>query len=277
MLDKIDLGQKLGKEEYRHQRSILRSRLLRLQRACWRNQVPVIVVFEGWKGTGKGGMINGLTQPLEPRGFHFHAMQARRSYERLMPWLWRFWLRIPNYGEIAIFDRSWYRRVLVDRIEGRVSEEEWREAYRDIIDFERTLAEDGYKILKFFLHTSKKEQKKRFRKLETDPLESWRVQPGDWRQNKRYDEYVVVVEEMLELTESEWASWTIIEAPDKRYARIKVLRTVAEALNTALEERGIEMPDDQFEDDYLRLAEETDELTGADADDNDDAGEAEQA
>lgn len=274
MLDKIDLGQKLGKEEYRHQRSILRTRLLRLQRACWKNKVPVVVVFEGWKGTGKGGIINALTQPLEPRGFHFHAMQARRSYEALMPWLWRYWLRIPNYGEMAIFDRSWYRRVLVDRVEGDVTEVEWREAYRDISDFERTLADDGYKILKFFLHTSRKEQKKRFRKLEANPLESWRVHPEHWRQNKLYNDYVVLIEEMLELTESEWAPWTIIEAPDKRFARIKVLQTVAEAMNEALASRGIEMPEDNFEDDYLRLAEESDELSEVDADDNDDAGEA---
>ncbi|MDH3587891.1 MAG: hypothetical protein OEQ74_00670 [Gammaproteobacteria bacterium] len=260
MLDKIDLTQSLTKDEYRRQRSILRNELLLLQRSCWQHKIPVIVVFEGWKGTGKAGIINSVTQPLEPRGFQLHSMQAQRTFEMHMPWLWRFWQRIPNYGEIAIFDGSWYRRVLVERVEGNVDEKGWRQAYRDIDDFERVLADDGYKICKFLLHTSKKEQKKRFRKLESDALTAWHMHPEDWRQNERYEEYVEVIEEMLELTESEWAPWTIVECVDKRWARIKVLETMAGALADSITARGLPLPELGYEDEYLSMAEDVEEL-----------------
>jgi polyphosphate kinase 2 (PPK2 family) len=159
-----------------------------------------------------------------------------------MPWLWRFWLKLPNYGEMAIFDRSWYGRVLVERVEGFTPEEEWRKAYRDIVDFERTIADDGYVIVKFFLHISKKEQKRRFKKLEKDPLESWHVQPEDWEHHRKYDQYVLAIEEMLERTETEWGPWTIVEATDRRWARVKIFETIIHRIEWALEKRGHSLP-----------------------------------
>jgi polyphosphate kinase 2 (PPK2 family) len=159
-----------------------------------------------------------------------------------MPWLWRFWLKIPNYGEIAIYDRSWYGRVLVERVEELTPEDKWRRAYRDIVNFERTLAVDGYVIVKFFLHISKKEQRRRFKKLEKDPLKRWHVQPEDWEHHKKYDQYVLAIEEMLERTDTEWGRWTIIEATDKRWARIKVFETIINRMEEALEKKGLPLP-----------------------------------
>jgi polyphosphate kinase 2 (PPK2 family) len=156
-----------------------------------------------------------------------------------MPWLWRFWLKLPNYGEMAIFDRSWYGRVLVERVEGFCTEDEWRKAYRDIVDFERTLADDGCVVVKFFLHISKREQARRFKTLERDPMESWHIQPEDWEHHRKYSDYLVATEEMLERTETEWGPWTIVEATDRRWARVKVFETIANWLGAALEARGV--------------------------------------
>jgi polyphosphate kinase 2 (PPK2 family) len=160
-----------------------------------------------------------------------------------MPWLWRFWQKLPNYGEMAIFDRSWYGRVLVERVEGLTPEDQWRKGYRDIVNFERTIADDGCVVIKFFLHISKKEQKRRFKKLEKDPLESWHVQPEDWEHHRKYGEYVVAIEEMLERTDTEWGRWTIVEATDRRWARVKVFETLIHRLENALQERGFSLPE----------------------------------
>ena len=207
MLEKVDLTRKLSKGEYKARLpylSFLRDRLYDLQKACWDASIPSVVLFEGWDAAGKGTSINLLTQRLDPRGFKLYAIQGARTYETHMPWLWRFWLKLPNYGEMAIFDRSWYGRVLVERVEGFCPENEWRKGYRDIADFERTIADDGYVLIKCFLHISKKEQLRRFRRLERDPLESWHVQPEDWMHHRKYEQYVLAIEEMLERTDTEW-------------------------------------------------------------------------
>ncbi len=245
MLEQVDLTKKLKKKKYKKRKKKLRRRLYDLQKACWDAGIPTMVVFEGWDAAGKGTSINILTQRLDPRGFSLHAIQGARTYETHMPWLWRFWLKIPKYGEMAIFDRSWYGRVLVERVEEITPEEEWRKAYRDIVNFERTLAADGYVIVKFFLHISKKEQKKRFKKLEKDPLKAWHVQPEDWEHHKKYDEYVLAIEEMLERTDSEWGRWTIVEATDKRWARIKIFRTLVNRMEEALQRRGLPLPGEE--------------------------------
>lgn len=243
MLEKVDLTKRLPKSEYRTRMPYLRSRLYDLQKACWDAHIPSVIVFEGWDAAGKGSSINLLTQRLDPRGFKLYAIQAPRTYETHMPWLWRFWLKLPNYGQMAIFDRSWYGRVLVERVEGFTSEEQWRTAYRDIVDFERTIADDGYVLIKFFLHISKKEQKRRFRRIEKDPLEAWRLQPEDWEHHRKYDEYVVAIEEMLARTETEWGPWTIIEATDRYWARTRVFETIIKRLEGALQERGQPLPE----------------------------------
>ena len=141
---------------------------------------------------------------------------------------------MPADGEWAIFDRSWYGRVLVERVENLVMEEEWRKAYRDIADFERTIVDDGTKIIKFFLHISKKEQKKRFEKLIADPLTAWRVAPEDWEHHRRYEDWLLAYEEAFEQTESEWAPWTIVEATNRRYTQFKIYQTIIQVLEKRL-------------------------------------------
>jgi polyphosphate kinase 2 (PPK2 family) len=242
MLEKVDLTKALPKQVYKEQLPALRDRLSDLQKACWDAKLPSVILFEGWDAAGKGTSINLLTQRLDPRGFKLHAIQAPRTYEMHMPWLWRFWLKLPNTGEMAIFDRSWYGRVLVERVEGLTPEDAWRTAYRDIADFERTLADDGTVIIKFFLHISKKEQKRRFKKLEKDPLEAWHVQPEDWEHHRKYDEYGVAIEEMLERTETEWGPWTIVEATDRYWARVRIFETIIRRLEDALQKRGAPLP-----------------------------------
>jgi polyphosphate kinase 2 (PPK2 family) len=245
MLEKIDLNRKLPKDEYKRLIPVLQRRLYDLEKACWDAKIPSMIVFEGWDAAGKGTSINLLTSRLDPRGFKLYPVQAARTFEQHLPWLWRFWLKIPNYGEMAIFDRSWYGRVLVERVENLTPVQEWRKGYRDIVDFERTLADDGYVIVKFFLHISKKEQKRRFKKLEKDPLKSWHVQPEDWEHHRKYNEYLVAIEEMLERTDTEWGPWTIIEATDRRWARVKIFQTIIRHLEEALTERGFELPEEE--------------------------------
>ena len=246
MLENIDLGRKLTKEDYRARLPSLRDRLYDLQKACWDASVPSVILFEGWDATGKGTSINLLTQRLDPRGFKLYAIQEARTYETHMPWLWRFWLKLPNYDEMAIFDRSWYGRVLVERVEGFIPEEAWRKAYRDIVGFEHTIADDGYVVIKFFLHISKAEQARRFKRLERNPLESWHVQPEDWEHHHKYDAYALAIDEMLEHTETEWGPWTIVEATDGRWTRTKILETMVSRLEEALDARGVRLPSERI-------------------------------
>ena len=255
MLEKIDLTRKLSKGEYKAQIPRLQRRLYDLEKACWDAEIPSVIILEGWDAAGKGTSINLLTSRLDPRGFKLYPIQAPRTFETHLPWLWRFWLKIPNYGEMAILDRSWYGRVLVERVEELTPPREWRNAYRDIVDFERTLADDGYVIAKCFLHISKKEQKGRFKKLEKDPLKSWHVQPEDWEHHRKYQEYVVAIEEMLERTDTEWGPWTIVEATDRRWARVKIFRTIIMRLEEALEERGSPLPERELAPELAEEAE----------------------
>jgi AMP-polyphosphate phosphotransferase len=234
MLENINLKKKLPREEYKRILPTLQGRLYDLEKACWDQGVPTVILFEGWDASGKGTTISALTQRLDPRGFKLYPVTAPRTYELQHPWLWRFWLKVPNRGEMVIFDHSWYGRVLEERVENTVPEKAWKQAYRDIVDFERMLADDGATILKFFLHISKKEQKERFQAIEKDPLEAWRVTSADWARQKKYDEYRVAIEDMLELTESEYAPWTIVEATSKWYARQKVFETIIAGIEMRL-------------------------------------------
>ena len=261
MLEKTDLTKSLSKQEYKERIPRVRGRLSDLQKACWDANIPSVILFEGWDAAGKGTSINLLTQRLDPRGFKLYAIQEARTYEKHMPWLWRFWLKLPNYGEMAIFDRSWYGRVLVEREEGLTPEEEWRKGYRDIVDFERNIADDGYAIIKFWLHISKKEQSQRFKELEKDPLESWHVQAEDWEHHRKYNEYLVAVEEMLEHTDTEWGPWTIVEATDRRWARVKIFETIIHRLEEALQERGLPLPEERPSKDLASLDVEEDHET----------------
>ena len=234
MLENIDLTKKLDRDTYKQRMGDLSDRLYYVQRKTWEAGIPVIILFEGWDAAGKGTTIHKLTDPIDPRGYKIYPIRASRTYEKKRPWLWRFWLKIPARGEWAIFDRSWYGRVLVERMLHLVPKDEWQHAYRDILDFERTLADDGTLMIKIFLHISKKEQGKRFHKLERDPLNAWRVTDEDWKNHKQYQKWLLLYEEMLERTDSEWAPWTIVEATDKRFTRVKVYQTIIDALEERL-------------------------------------------
>lgn len=230
MLDKIDLSKSLEKKIFKRIMPELEDRLFDVQKASWDANIPVVILFEGWDAAGKGTSIQKLTSPLDPRGYKLYPIRAARTYEKKYPWLWRFWLKTPARGEWVIFDRSWYGRVMVERIENLVPESEWRRAYRDITEFERTLADDGTLIIKYFLHISKQEQKRRFEKLTKDPLNAWHVTPEDWENHRRYDEWLVIYEEALERTDTEWAPWTIIEATDRRHTWVKIYQTLIYSL-----------------------------------------------
>lgn len=234
MLENINLKKKLSREEYKVGLPDLQTRLYDLEKACWDNGVPSIVVFEGWDASGKGTTIAALTQRLDPRGFKLYPISTPRTYEQQRPWLWRFWLKVPNRGEMVIFDHSWYGRALEERVDRTIPKKAWTQAYRDISEFERMLAEDGTAILKFFLHISKKEQKRRFESILENPLEAWRVTPADWARHKQYAEYLQTYEEMLELTDSDYAPWTIVEATSKWHTRRKVFETIISTLERRL-------------------------------------------
>ena len=271
MLEKIDLTRKLSKKEYKAQQPQLQRRLYDLETAAWKAGVPSIIIFEGWDAAGKGTTISTLTQRLDPRGFKLHPVRAARTYEKMHAWLWRFWLKLPNYGEMAIFDRSWCARVLVERVEGLTPQREWQKAYRDISDFERTIADDGYVLVKFWLHISEEEQRRRFKMLEKDPLKGWQVTEEDWEHHGKYGEYLIAVEEMLERTETEWGPWTIVEATNRWWARAKVFNTIINALEERLKEIGapVEPPAEEDEDFVEEVEQEAEQARLAASEDED--------
>ena len=260
MLENINLKKKLSRGEYKQVLPDLQTHLYDLEKACWDSGVPSIMVFEGWDASGKGTTITALTQRLDPRGFKLYPITAPRTYEQQRPWLWRFWTRVPNRGEMVIFDHSWYGRVMEERVERTAPEKSWRQAYRDIVDFERMLADDGTAIIKFFLHISRKEQKKRFDLIQSDPLEAWRITPADWDRHKKYNQYFGAYEEMLELTDSEFAPWTIVEAASKWHTRRKVFETIIAVLRKRLGDKAPTQPEsaiDRSNDAQLRAAMES--------------------
>jgi polyphosphate kinase 2 (PPK2 family) len=234
VLENVNLKRKLSADEYNRNLPALQLRLYDLEKTCWDLKIRSVLVFEGWDAAGKGTSIATLTQRLDPRGFKLHSITHPRSFELSRPWLWRFWLRVPDQGEMAIFDQSWYMRVLHERVEKTVPESTWRAAYSDIVDFERLLADDGIVIIKFFLHISRKEQEKRFRKIEADPLESWRITKEDWSRHKHYNEYLAASEEMLEETDTAEGPWTVVEATSRRWAKMKILNTIIATLEHRL-------------------------------------------
>ena len=234
MLETVDLSKKLDKEAYKELFPQLRHRLWELQREAYEKGMPTLIVFEGWDASGKGDSIRYLTRYLDPRGCHVHPISAPLEEERLRPFLWRYWTKIPGKGQMAIFDRSWYGRVMVQRIDKMCTEDEWRRAYSEIDQFERQLVDDGTVIVKFWLHITKKEQRKRFRQAAKDPFLRWTVQKEDWRHHKQYRKYLEAVEEMLERTSTHYAPWTVVAATDRRFRRVKVFQTICESMQAGL-------------------------------------------
>lgn len=237
MLEKVDLSKSMTKEEYKAVRDTLDEQLSLLQREYREAKIPVIILFEGWGASGKGTLISRLIEPLDPRGFSVYTIQKEDENEKHHPYLWRFWTKLPADGQIAIFDRSWYRRVQADHFHSPLSEVELSQAYQEINSFEELLIRGGAVIIKFFLHLSKKEQKKRFEELLASKETAWRVTKEDLKHNKHYDEYLKVNDEMLGHTDSELAPWTIIEATDRQYAAAKMKTVVISRLREALQKR----------------------------------------
>lgn len=234
MLEKIDLTKKMGKDEFKERMEVLSVQLAALQRECRSLKIPVIIVFEGFATSGKGTLINQLIGPMDPRGFSVYAINGESDEEKKRPFLWRFWTKTPENGRIAIFDRSWYRRVLVDRFDKVTSENQLASAYQEIVDFEETLADGGNVIIKFFLDITKKEQKKRMENLLSSKETAWRVSESDKQRNRHFDEYRIMVEEMLQKTDTDFAPWTIVEAVDKKYATVKIISTVINRLQAGI-------------------------------------------
>lgn len=230
MLEQIDLTKKMSKEVYQEQMEQMETELAALQRECKALGIPVILVFEGLDASGKGVQINKLIHPLDPRGFEVHAIKEETEEERMHPFLWRFWTKTPEKGRIAIFDTSWYRKVSIERFEHKLPKEELAYVYQEITTFERALADDGNVLIKFFLHISQKEQRKRFDKMLHSKETAWKVSKEDEKRNKEYHRYKEICEEMLERTESEYAPWILIEAEDRRFATAKIFSQVIRQL-----------------------------------------------
>jgi len=234
MLEQVDLSLSLSKREYKRRLPELQQRLYDLEHAVFEAGVPVAIVFEGWAAAGKGGAIKVLTERLDARGFRVAPITPPRTFETQYPWLWRFWLKIPAYGQMVIYDTSWYRRVLIDRITKTIGRLDRERAYQDIAEFEEHLANDGTAIIKFWLHISNKEQARRFKKLLKNKLTAWQVSEEDAAQHKAYKQYLTAVEEMLARTDSPYAPWTIVEATDRYHTRVKVFETIIRALESRL-------------------------------------------
>jgi polyphosphate kinase 2 (PPK2 family) len=234
MLNSVDLSLTMDQETYEKSLIQYQVALNQLAYQVYVQQRPVIIVFEGWDAAGKGGAIRRLTEKLDPRGFVVYSIAAPKGDEATHHYLWRFWSKLPETGQIAIFDRSWYGRVMVERVEGFCSEAEWKRAYREINYFERQLVDFGTILFKFWLHIDKDEQLRRFESRASDKRRNWKLTDEDWRNREKWDIYQEAVNEMLLKTSTISAPWTVIEGNSKMYARVKILRTVVEKLTQEL-------------------------------------------
>ena len=242
MLETIDLSKRLDKEQYVE--SLLRHQL-QLRELAYQLYVDkrtLVVLYEGWDAAGKGGNIKRVTERLDPRGYEVFPIAAPQGEDGTHHYLWRFWCRLrpPDEKQILIFDRSWYGRVLVERIEGFCTEAEWKRAYREINEFERQLVDFGMVMVKFWLHISAEEQLRRFEEREHIPYKQWKLTDEDWRNRDKRPQYEAAVEDMLLKTSTVTAPWTVVEANDKWYARVKTLRTLVEALSRELGQHAAE-------------------------------------
>jgi polyphosphate kinase 2 (PPK2 family) len=247
-LDEVDLSQSLGSHEEERELKALGDRLAQLRLTLGgligdcRLGPPLVVVFEGWDASGKGGAIKRLVAPLDPRHVRVSQFAAPTADEKRHHFLGRFWPALPGWGGMTVFDRSWYGRVLVERVEGFADEEQWRRAYGEIEGFERTLADEGAIIVKLWLHVSAEEQLKRFEARAADPLKSWKLTEEDWRNREKRPRYEAAVEEMLERTDQPYARWHVVPAESKRYARVAALHLVTEEIESGMRRWGQEPP-----------------------------------
>jgi polyphosphate kinase 2 (PPK2 family) len=242
MLEKIDLSQSLTREEYIRGRTRYQLQLRELAYQLYVQKRTLVIVYEGWDAGGKGGNIKRVTERLDPRGYEVFPIAAPKGEDATHHYLCRFWrrLRPPDEKQILIFDRTWYGRVMVERIEGFCTEEEWKRAYREINEFERQLADYGMILAKFWIHISQEEQLRRFEARRGTAYKSWKLTDEDWRNRDRWDQYEAAVEDMLLRTSTLTAPWTIVEGNDKWFARIKTLRTLVDVLSKELDHQPLE-------------------------------------
>ena len=259
-LEDCDLTVKLSKDEEakrlgRAQRRLLHLRLINGgQLNEGRLGPPVCIVFEGWDAAGKGGAIKRLVEPLDPRHVHVAPFAAPTPDELRHHFLWRFWPPLPGWGGMTIFDRSWYGRVLVERVEHLATEVQWRRAYQEIKDFEHTLAEEGMIVIKLWLHMSHEEQLRRFVRRRDDPLKRWKLTDEDWRNRERRGEYNDAVADMLRLTDGPLSHWDVISAENKRFGRVQVIETVIRRMEEGMERWGVQVPPRGAEEERTELA-----------------------
>jgi polyphosphate kinase 2 (PPK2 family) len=247
-LDSLDLSVDLSRKEAEQRLAAAQERLLALRLVLGglvgQREIgpPVCLLFEGWDASGKGGAIKRLVAHLDPRHVRVVQYAAPTYDEKRHHWLARFWPALPGWGGMAVLDRSWYGRVLVERVEDFATEAQWQRAYGEINEFERMLVDEGAILVKFWLHISSKEQLKRFEAREHDPLKQWKLTDEDWRNRKKRKAYKSAVEDMVERTSTEWAPWYLVEADSKRFARVKVVETVNDVIEADMRRHGIDPP-----------------------------------
>lgn len=234
MLETLNLGASIDRKEYARQLARRQIQLRELGYQVYLQKRPVVLVFEGWDAAGKGGAIKRITERLDPRGYIVYPISAPQGEDKSRHYLYRFWRRLPERGQIAIFDRSWYGRVLVERVEGFASEAEWKRAYKEINSFERQLRDFGTILAKFWIHISREEQFRRFEERKQTGYKAWKLTDEDWRNREKWGAYEEAVEEMLLKTSTRTAPWTLVEGNDKYHARVKVLNTLVDLLSREL-------------------------------------------
>ena len=235
----VPLADKVLEEEtYDRQLDSLQKELRELHNELYRKKIPVVIAYEGWDAAGKGGNIKRIASALDPRGYEVHPIASPEPHEKARHFLWRFWTRLPKDGHIAIFDRTWYGRVMVERLEGFCSENDWQRAYNEINEFEKELSDWGAVILKFWVQIDSDTQLARFTERQNTPEKRWKITDEDWRNREKWDLYEQAVDEMLQKTSTAFAPWHILESNDKKYARVKALGIVVDAIKKACREKG---------------------------------------
>lgn len=235
-LEDVALDKTLDPELYKKLLKKAQARLRVLHNEIYRRKIPVVMVYEGWDAAGKGGNIRRMAAALDPRGYEVVPIAAPNPYELAHHYLWRFWRALPKDGHIAIFDRSWYGRVMVERIEGFCDSDDWHRAFQEINEFEQELHDWGAVLLKFWLHIDEDEQLRRFTDRQNTPEKQWKITDEDWRNREKWDQYLVAVNDMIRYTSTDFAPWTVVESQDKRYGRIRTLHTLIRALEARLDE-----------------------------------------
>lgn len=245
ILDELDLSASLSKKHYKQLKKAWQLELLNLQQHGLRLGLRGIINLEGMDAAGKGGAIRRLIEPLDPRGYKVHRIGAPDPRDQSRHYLYRFWTEVPPPGELVVFDRSWYGRVLVERVHGLAAEAEWQRAYDEINAFEKMLVDAGVVLVKMWFHIDPDEQYRRFQRRLADPFKSWKMTDEDWRNRERWDDYVAAAEDMFARTDTTWSPWTVIAGNDKRYARLKAMEAVATALRRRAEADGLYVPPQQ--------------------------------